>query len=489
MPEGVVQFPPPSGLVNLLLSGDQIVGELPEIKTYATRPVFDREFSLCGPGWHPESGILVQGIDISVSNYEIPDPRLPAIERLPYHLRRLLGGFPFRDAADVANTLLAFLTGLVANLFVAAGKGLLFVDANQPALGKTWLARILGIVLDGRDPQLVTYTQDDAELAKQVCATLRTLDQSILIVDNARPGTSSGCINSTFLEANSLASIIALRILGRSENFTRPNDILWCLTMNGTQATPDLVSRSFPVRLHFDGDPANRPLPAVDPIRYAHDQRNEIIAELASMVLYWKQQGCPEGTTGHRCTSWAKICGGIVASAGFPEVLTNLGEAATEFDAGQDELAALAEAVLRQPGFVANITAIVEPILLPQPALSATGWESYFKLAKVLEARLTRSSSQRSKVTMMGNHLKSNVGRTVIVDFKGRDVRATLRKVDDHSNRTTYVFEFAPITCQDTTTNARPNSTEPPTEPLSGLCSPQECDATRRAPDNPRGGP
>jgi hypothetical protein len=356
MTRNAVQFPPPRGLASLLLSGDQIGEELPEIKAYAKRPVFDENFVLCRPGWHAGSGILVHGPDIGVELYQPPDPNRPAIDRLPCHLRQLLGGFPFLNDADVANTLLALVTCVLTNLFIVAGKAVLLIDGNQPGLGKTWLGRCIGIVLDGADPCLVLYSANDEELSKHACATLRNRDQSMLLIDNAKTVGARGCIDSPFLEANSLAPMISWRILGKSENFTRPNDVLWCVTMNGTKATPDLVSRSYPVRLFHAGDLANRPIAGPNPLEYAREHRVEILGELASMVTYWNQQGRPNGPTSHRCATWARIAGGIVWAAGYPEVLSNLAEAATEFDSAQDELAALAEVVLRQRGpyFITN---------------------------------------------------------------------------------------------------------------------------------------
>src|SRR5438477_11689421 len=41
--------------------------------------------------------------------------------------------------------------------------------------------------------------------------------------------------------------------LRTSQNYTRPNDILWFVTMNDTKTSPDLVSRSVPIQFYFEG--------------------------------------------------------------------------------------------------------------------------------------------------------------------------------------------------------------------------------------------
>jgi hypothetical protein len=85
--------------------------------------------------------------------------------RLPPHLRTLLGGFCFREAADVANGLAALLTGALSNHFVGKPKASHHIDANQAGVGKTWFALATGAVLDGQLPDLIHYTPEDEDLA------------------------------------------------------------------------------------------------------------------------------------------------------------------------------------------------------------------------------------------------------------------------------------------------------------------------------------
>ena len=351
--QGAVQFAPPTPFVGVLLNSTPTLKALPRIRIYATRVVFDEQFLLHGSGWHPESGILVHGPSIEPVIPAALAPELPLLERLPPHLRTLLGDFCFRSPADLVNAVGAMLTGLLVSSFVSPGKAVVLLDGNQPGLGKTLLARVIGVLLDGLDPQLIHYTPDDEELAKRICATLRGSPQSLLLIDNAKVKAGSA-VSSPVIEANSMAPQVSLRILGQSSNYVRPNDLLWFLTMNDTRTSPDLVSRGLPIRFWYDGDPGARNFGGRDPVAYATEHRTELLGELAGMVLGWNQAGRPPGPRPHRCGYWAQVVGGVLQSAGLPEFLANLDEAAATFNAALDELAALAETVAAagDPGFV-----------------------------------------------------------------------------------------------------------------------------------------
>lgn len=68
------QYPPPKWFTHDLLYSD-LLRRLPEITCYATRPLFDVDFVLRGPGWHPEAQMLIHGPEIE------PIPFVPAIRQ------------------------------------------------------------------------------------------------------------------------------------------------------------------------------------------------------------------------------------------------------------------------------------------------------------------------------------------------------------------------------------------------------------------------
>ncbi len=346
---GPIMFPPPAWFVSVLFMSDLLNSRLPRILIYANRPVFDENYQLCSPGWHPESGVLVHGSDVEPVLPDAVDPEGPAIERLPPHVKNLLSGFCFRSDADVANAVAMLLTGLLANHFVTDPKGLFLVDGNQPGLGKSLLVECVGMVMDGVEPRFLAFLSDDTELEKKLCALLRGRWQSLVFIDNAK-AVGAATISSQVIEANSVAPEVSLRILGKSEMYTRPNDLLWVLTMNDTRVSPDIVSRGVPIQLAYEGRPEDRTFNGPAPLDYAKNHRLEILGEIAGMVLKWNQTGRPTGDRSHRCAVWAEIVGGILNTVGLPEFLANAGDAAAAFNSQLDELAALAEAVVAHNG-------------------------------------------------------------------------------------------------------------------------------------------
>lgn len=436
-------FPPPRWFANLLLASDLLHGRLPRIRMYANRPVFDADFHLCSAGWNEGPGFLVHGPHVEPVPPEPGDPNRTALDRLPRHLRALLGGFCFCSCADVTNALAMLLTGLLANHFVEPGKGVFLIDGNQPGLGKTLLVRVAGIVLDGTDPWPISYAADDEELLKRICALLRGSLQSLVLVDNAK-ATTGGVISSPAIEANSMAPTVALRILGRSATIDRPNDLLWVLTMNDTRVSPDLASRGVPIRLAYEGRAENRTFPGPGPLCYARRHRLEILGELAGMVVGWDQAGRPTGHRSHRCHEWAGVVGGVLNAAGFPEFLANAEEAAAAFNAQLEDLAALAEAVVGSGGPFIEIHHPNEewPVAENENTkLTAEGWLRYFAKADLLNKELAEAKSTRAKSILIGRFLSRNVDRTVPMQAMGRSGLATLRVEARRSNRKRYFFE------------------------------------------------
>ena len=338
------EFPVPRWFAEVLLRCDLLAPRLPRVAHHARRPVFDADFVLRGPGWHPGPGILVHGPGVEPAPAHEFDLEVPAVERLPQRLRTLLGGFCFRGDADVANAVAMLLTGLLANRFVRETKPVFLIDGNQPGLGKTLLARVAAVVLDGAETKVVRFTPDEEELQKTLCAALRE-GGSVLLIDNAKV-VGGGAVSSPTVESATTAPEISLRILGTSSLYSRPNDVLWMVTMNDTRTSPDLVSRGVAIQMYFEGDPRNRTFACPDPVRYAREHRLAILGELAGMVVRWNQAGRPDGLRPHRCREWGTVVGGILELAGLPEFLGNADEAAASFDVALEELAALAEAVI-----------------------------------------------------------------------------------------------------------------------------------------------
>lgn len=460
---GEEQFPPPKSLVDVVFRSELFRPKLPRIELYAHKPVFDQSFRLCEPGWDPESRILIHGPHVEPVPFAPPDVA-EALDRMPPHLRELLAEFCFASAADLVHAVAFLLTGLLANHFVSTGKPIALIDGNQPGVGKTLFAQLVGILMDGRMPKPVLYTADDDEMSKRLCSTLRDSEQSILLVDNAK-AQASAPVSSPAIEASCIAETISLRILGQSENFRRRNDVLWAITMNQTRVSPDLVSRSLPIRLAFEGPPERRRFRGLNPGDYATRHRLDILGELLGMVVRWTEAGRPPGNRTHRLVRWAEVVGGILEVARLPEFLSTTTAVTSAFNPQLDQLAALAEQVASQaPGqFWREFNAQETPSSLAASA----AWEPIFRQARLLTEELSRSRSRQAHAVAIGQFLSPLIGRDVSIVVGGRSGRATLQSVVARARTRLYGFI---VTWEDASPDANPP--DRPTRPAVASASP-----------------
>lgn len=433
------QFAPPSQLIDLIVNHEPTLRRLPEIKSYSQRPLFDDNFEYRDSGWHEDVGYLIHSPEIEPV---IPVERSPNVRNnIPATLMRVLKGFLFKSDVDLVNVIGILLTGLLVGRFIQTGKPICLLDGNQPGVGKTLLARVVGTILDGVEPNLIHFTTNDEELAKRILSGIRQSRSSLVLIDNAK--TKSGmAVSSPAIEANCISPQISLRILGQSFNYTRPNDLLWFLTMNETKTSKDLVSRGVPIRFYCDGDPRAIDFGSDDPLKLAQSQRHQILAELAGLVVRWNQQGRSWEEPSHRLREWGKTIGSILGANGLVGFLQNLDEAEESFDSGLEELAALAEVAIRNfPKMVRGNGNEGESRDDTGAGLKAGEMEQVFRQAKVLEEGLSQAKSKHAIASRIGSFLNPCIDREVVIEVGERIGRATLRRQDVRSNQKVYYFE------------------------------------------------
>jgi len=417
--QSAVEFPVPLRVIQTVLCNDELIGRLPEILTYAKRPMFDSLYRYYGPGWHPEVGFLIH-----CPEFEPVEPPSQAdggddASHWPHHLGVVLQHFPFSSDADRINALGVLLTGVLANAFVEAGKPLIVLDGNQPGVGKTLFGLILGRLLDDTDVTLIPYKEDEEELEKKVCANLRERSSSVLLFDNARG--SGGEIRSVFIEANCLASFVRLRVLGTSDIHTQPNYMIWVITANHTRLNSDLMDRACPIRLHVDGDAKTWYAGRQKILEFIRENRLQLLGELYGLIMVWAAQGCSPGQYSHRLGTWACAIGGILEANGFAGFLSNLEEATSEFNVDVDELQSLLQYLFRleyslNRSLFQRVSNGVASPPVGVPGLKPSDWVSYFNLANVYQRRLREASSDRGRSVIVGMFLSRFVGRQFRVE-------------------------------------------------------------------------
>ena len=431
--DSVTQSMVSAQLVSALLADEDLWSRLPALRYYSRRPLFDEEFNLLGPGYHPQQEILVHGIDIEPSLH-VPStaPGASSIDRLPPTVRHLLQEFCFATEADLANAVALLLTGILANHFVTKPKPLAIIDANQRGVGKSLLLQCFGQLLDDEVPAPIPLVRDE-ELEKKLGARLREPRSSILFFDNAR-----GVIESMVLEQNALAPMLSIRILGQSANITRPNTFIWAITSNQTSGTSDVVDRFLPIRMEYEGHTLKRRF-ICDPLDYSRVHRRELLGELAGMVERWKQAGMPMGRQMHRCARWAQVIGGILTTAGLDEFLDNVEAAVAAMDESLQNLAALAEHVviknLHDYYSHASEAADKNKGQLPRD------WTKLFLDAGVYRSKLVEMNT-KGQSTWVGTFLSGKIDRAVTISIAAGSAKATLRKIAVRSDQKRYYFEI-----------------------------------------------
>ena len=261
------------------IKSPRVIAQFPTLSHLTRSPLFDGSWKLIAtPGYDCASGIYYAG-----------PPILPATGTVM--LDRMLSEFCWRTPVDRVNYVGVLVT--VVTILLWIGRHPLSVyNANQPGLGKTLLARLIGLIFDG-SCSTVTYNPNDEEFEKQLATCVERGDRTI-VVDNAKQGRATGRsssvqeIDSPVLERSLTDPVLNYRRLGSNTAIRRPNDVIFSLTMNRAKLSADLRRRSIPINLEFLG-----------PVR----DREFSIAQLEDFVLAHRSRS--------RARSWASYRAGL----------------------------------------------------------------------------------------------------------------------------------------------------------------------------------
>ena len=260
----------PESICDELFAMDCCTERLPVVDVYATHSVFDDNFHLRGPGYHADERILVQGLNLHPNVAVLPTVAphaartiAEAIDRLPTHLRRLLKDFDWAGVVDLTNVIGTLLMGLLMNHFIEDGHPAVFIRGNQPSIGKSLLAKVIGMVFDGRKVPAIKKSGDE-EFDKLLCAMLKKRRRMVFL-DNLRSKLDSERIEQAITSPK-----LMIRILGVNEFGEWDNDVLFVLTSNNLVVGRDLVSRNLLIDLYTEGDPRKRQMErkASMPLKY-----------------------------------------------------------------------------------------------------------------------------------------------------------------------------------------------------------------------------
>lgn len=319
----------PNDLARAFVASPRVHLLLPLLSLYTRSPLFDRDWGFVArPGYHERSGIYYDGPPVA------PRDGVQA-------LCAATADFHWKTEADRVNFLGALLTALTMPHW-GRGHPFLAVNGNKPGVGKSTLARVLGVVVEGSEPNTVSYVPDEAEFEKQLATRIEAGDR-VLVIDNAK---TQRAIESAVLERCITDTKLNFRRLGSNTSITRPqNDVLFCLTMNLVQLGADLRRRALPVNLELDANVRQTTYRVGDLVGWVTEHRLELIGELAGMVLAWVAAGRPgcESPARHSTSQpWAEAIDAILRLGGFDGFLTNFEASEHAFDPRYELMAEIA---------------------------------------------------------------------------------------------------------------------------------------------------
>jgi len=337
--------PLPTTYANTWLNNVHQRNRLPAIKLFSHNPVYTEDWRLINPGYDPQSCFYYAG---------------PAVEPLEgtKYLDTLLSEFCFASPSDRTNFIGILLTSLLMSHFIGSKPAVMF-NGNQSSIGKSTLAQTIALIRDGTSAGTVSYNENDEEFEKRLGTAVKS-GATTIIIDNAKTKTRKSKIDSACLERSITDPILSYRLLGHSAEIRAENSHIFCITANAPDVSPDLVTRSVVINLHYLGNPKLRKFSMNDPESYVKKHRQQLLSELVYMVERWKDAGMPftETNTRFNKKNWGNIVGGILYVNGEPDFLDNADEAAASMDNTRREFAELVGLMSKQKEATWNATEV-----------------------------------------------------------------------------------------------------------------------------------
>ncbi len=238
------------------------------------------------PGYHAPSQLFFDPMGQEAQSV----PNQPTIEEAQAALTTLWApfeSFPFVDASAKGAMLCALLTAVERPVLPTAPA--LAFDAPVQGSGKTLLARCVGYLATGREPDTFPHTKgrDDEEVRKRLFAAL-VMGTATLIWDNV-----TGSFDSAAMAGFLTAPVMADRVLGKSQALRLPNRALLLFTGNNITFEGDMPRRVIKCRIDpRSATPFAREF-AVDPLAHVRTHRLEMVTAACTLIRAYQSSGVP----------------------------------------------------------------------------------------------------------------------------------------------------------------------------------------------------
>jgi hypothetical protein len=238
------------------------------------------------PGYHAPSGLFYDPIGQEVQSV----PLNPTPEEAQAALTTIMApfaDFPFVDALAKGAMLAALLTAVERPVLPTAPA--FAFDAPVQGSGKTLLARCVGSLAEGREPDTFPHTKsrDDEEVRKRLFSALM-MGTATLIWDNV-----TGAFDSAAMAALLTAPVVADRVLGKSQALRLPNRVLLIFTGNNLAFEGDMPRRVIKCRIDpRSATPFVREF-AIDPFDHVRTHRLDLVTAACTLIRAYQASGVP----------------------------------------------------------------------------------------------------------------------------------------------------------------------------------------------------
>lgn len=282
----------PQKIVEAILAKD---GErqFPRLTAVITAPVMRGDGAVLDREGHDaQTGLLLVKAD---ANELAEIPHTPSVDQAIAALRTLwepIKKFPFVGGVDRAVALAAMLSACVRPaLPTCPGFGF---DAPAAGTGKTLLAKVVGALGTGREPDILppASDRDDNEARKRLFAALRE-GRSVILWDNV-----SGKLGFPALDAFLTAKDFSDRILGASRMEALPNRALFLTTGNNLRIVGDTCRRILVSRLDARVEQPYARSFDFCPLSYTLKHRQKLVAAGLTVIRAWFVAGASQSAKG-----------------------------------------------------------------------------------------------------------------------------------------------------------------------------------------------
>lgn len=305
MPGAPVAIATPQPIVSKLIEHPS--PQAPRVTGLVSHPVLDLDGRLINTeGIDEKTGLLLQFGGSSF--YPLPRNVTHGVaSRAAWTLRySLFGEFCFRsnhsqkDLYAIA-ALAMLMTGIFRKVIDQAPAFL--VVANVQGSGKTTLARIVHVILTGRDMPVSSLGSSAEEMKKEMLATFLQ-SPAMVCYDNILDGSE---INDAILAKAITSPEFKGRILGKSQEATVPTNTVIALTGNNVTLCADLVRRFITVSLTADtAQPESRVFKHPDIVQYSLNKRRQAIQSCLAITKGYIDAGCPINAHEHASSGFVQ---------------------------------------------------------------------------------------------------------------------------------------------------------------------------------------